>query len=79
MSWHGSSAWPYFWQWSCDCEIGNSLSFLDAKVSRKDNKFITSVYRMSTFTGLGTSFWIYLLCPVATVHPPPPPVLYSPC
>ena len=40
-------------------EIGNSLSFLDAKVSRKDNSFITFVYPKSTFTELGTSFFSF--------------------
>ena len=46
-------------KFTCDCEIGNSLSFLDAKDSRIDNEFITSVYRKSTFTGLGTSFFSF--------------------
>ena len=34
--------------------VDSSLSFLDAEVSRKDNIFIVSVYRKSTFTGFGT-------------------------
>ena len=34
-------------------------SFLDTAVHRKDNKFVTSVYRKPTFTGLGMSYFSY--------------------
>ena len=43
-------------KFTCDFEVDGSLSFLNLKDSRKDNKCITSVYRKSTFKGLGTSF-----------------------
>ena len=33
----------------------NSLAFLDVAVSRVNNKFSTSVFRKSTFSGLGIS------------------------
>ena len=46
-------------KFTSECEIDNSLSFIDAKVSRHDNKWITSVYRKSTFTGLGNSFFSF--------------------
>ena len=36
-------------------EIG-SLSFLDIKISRENNKFVTSVYRKPTFSGVFTNF-----------------------
>ena len=38
-------------------EKENKLSFLDTTVSRSNNIFCTSVYRKSTFTGLGISFF----------------------
>ena len=41
-----------------ECETNNALSFfLDVKVSRENNKFITSVFRKETFSGQGTSFF----------------------
>ena len=33
-----------------------SLSFLDAKICRKSGKFVTSVYRKSTFSGILTNY-----------------------
>ena len=33
-----------------------SLSFIDIKISRKNNKFVTSVYRKPTFCGVFTNF-----------------------
>ena len=42
-----------------ELEHDNSLAFLDVKVTKVDNKFITGVYRKPTFTGLGTSFFSY--------------------
>ena len=42
-----------------ECEDGNSLAFLDTTVHRKNNKFVTSVYRKLTFTGLGMSYYSY--------------------
>ena len=40
-----------------ELEHNNSLAFLDVKVTKVDNKFVTGVYRKPTFTGLGTSFF----------------------
>ena len=37
-------------------EMNNSLSFLDIKIVRGNNKFTTSVYRKPTFTGAFTNF-----------------------
>ena len=35
-------------------EQQGSLPFLDVRVSRDDNKFVTSVFRKPTFSGLGS-------------------------
>ena len=40
-------------------EQGNSLPFLDVKITRNNNVFHTSVYRKPSFSGLGTSFFSY--------------------
>ena len=42
-----------------ECETNNALSFLDVKVSRENNKFITSVIRKEIFTEQGTSFFSF--------------------
>ena len=34
----------------------DSLSFLDVKICRKNGKFVTSVYRKSTFSGVFTNY-----------------------
>ena len=44
-------------KFTMETESSNSLSFLDVKVSRNNNKFTTSVYRKPTFSGIGTSFF----------------------
>ena len=44
-------------KFTCEHESSGSLSFLDVNVSRSCNKFTTSVFRKSRFTGLGTSFF----------------------
>ena len=36
--------------------MNNSLSFLDIKIVRENNKFTDSVYRKPTFSGVFTSF-----------------------
>ena len=41
---------------SVEEEKDNKLSFLDVKVTREDNKFITSTYRKSTFSGVYLNF-----------------------
>ena len=37
-------------------EENSSLSFLDIKISRENNKFVISVYRKPTFSGVFTNF-----------------------
>ena len=39
-----------------EIEENGSLSFLDIKISRENNKFMTSVYRKPTFSGVFTNF-----------------------
>ena len=39
-----------------EIEENGSLSFLYIKISRENNKFVTSVYRKPTFTGVFTNF-----------------------
>ena len=41
-------------------EENGSLSFLDVKVSREDDSFITSIFRKSTFSGVYTNFRSFL-------------------
>ena len=42
-----------------EIEINNQLSFLDVLIKRKDDKFITSVFRKPTFTGQYLNFLSY--------------------
>ena len=42
-----------------ETERANSLSFLDVLVSRQNNEFVTSVFRKSSFSGLGISFFSF--------------------
>ena len=37
-------------------EANQSLSFLDMKITSKNNRFVTSVYRKPTFSGVLTNF-----------------------
>ena len=46
-------------KFTCENEINGTISFLDIKISRFDNKFTTSVYRKSSFTGLGMNFFSF--------------------
>ena len=43
-------------KFTSEIEENGSLSFLDIKISRENNKFVTSVYRKPTFTGVFTNF-----------------------
>ena len=43
-------------KFSIETEINGSLSFLDVKVFRENDKFDTSVFRKETFTGVYTNF-----------------------
>ena len=41
-------------------EENNSISFLDIKINRDSNRFLTSVYRKPTFSGVFTNFDSYI-------------------
>ena len=41
-------------------ENENSISFLDIKITRDNNKFMTSVYHKSTFSGVFTNFGCFI-------------------
>ena len=43
-----------------ETENENSISFLDIKITRDNNKFMTSVYRKPTFSGVFTNFWSFI-------------------
>ena len=43
-------------KFTLEIEEKDSLSFLDITSSRDNNKFVTSVYRKPTFTGVLTNF-----------------------
>ena len=43
-------------KFTSETEMNNSLSFLDIKIVRENNKFTTSVYRKPTFSGVFTNF-----------------------
>ena len=43
-------------QFTCETEKDNSLSFLDCKVTKINNHFVTSSYRKPTYTGHGMKF-----------------------
>ena len=41
-------------------ENENSISFLDIKITKDNNKFMTSVYRKPTFSGVFTNFGSFI-------------------
>ena len=43
-------------KFTSEIEENGLLSFLDIKISRENNKFVTSVYRKPTFSGVFTNF-----------------------
>ena len=43
-------------KFTSEIEENGSLSFLDIKISHENNKFVTSVYRKPTFSGVFTNF-----------------------
>ena len=43
-----------------EIEVNGSLWFLDINITRENNKFVTSVYRKSTFSGVFKSFESFL-------------------
>ena len=46
-------------KFTCELEQNSKISFLDCLVTKVNNKFETSTFRKSTFTGLGTSFFSF--------------------
>ena len=47
-------------KFATEIEENNSISFLDIKINRKSNRFLTSVYHKPTFTGAFTNFNSYI-------------------
>ena len=47
-------------KFTCEIEENDSISFLDCLITRNGDKLDTSVYRKTTFTGLGLSFFQFL-------------------
>ena len=45
---------------SFEQEVNGKLSFLDVEVSRQPGKFVTTVYRKPTFSGMYTYFYSFL-------------------
>ena len=43
-------------KFTSEIEGNGSLSFLDITITRENNKFVTSVYRKPTFSGVFTNF-----------------------
>ena len=59
-------------KFTIETENNNRLSFLDVSVEKCHNKIVTSVFRKSTFTGLGTNFYShtplkYKMCAASTL------------
>ena len=46
-------------KFTCELEQNCQISFLDCLITRVNNKFETSTFRKSTFTGLGTSYFSF--------------------
>ena len=49
-----------------ESEKQNRMPFLDIQIIREDKRFITSVYRKSTFSGVYTHFDSFLPLPLRT-------------
>ena len=47
-------------KFTSDAENENSISFLDIKIIRGNNKFMSSVYRKPTFSGVFTNFGSFI-------------------
>ena len=47
-------------KFTSETENENSISFLDIKITRGNNKFMTSVYRKPTFSGVFTNFGSFI-------------------
>ena len=46
-------------KFSIEREVDSTLNFLDCTVTKKDNKFVTSVYRKPLFSGLSISYFSF--------------------
>ena len=55
-------------KFTSEIEENGSLSFLDIKISRENNKFVTSVYRKPTFSGVFTNFESFIFLKVNLLH-----------
>ena len=55
-------------KFTSEIEQNGSLSFLDIKISRENNKFVTSVYRKPTFSGVFTNFESFIFLKVNLLH-----------
>ena len=55
---------------SFEQEINDKLSFLDVEVSRQQGKFVATVYRKPTFSGLYAHFYSFLpeVCKVGMIY-----------
>lgn len=53
-------------------EIGNSLPFLDVRVTKLNNKLLADVYRKDTFTDLGLNYFSFVphLFKVSSINTP---------
>ena len=49
-------------KFTTEIEENNSISFLDIKINRNNNRFSTSVHRKPIFSGVFTNFDSYILC-----------------
>ena len=47
-------------KFTSETENENSISFLDIRITRDNNKFMTSVYRKPTFSGVFTNFGSFI-------------------
>ena len=39
----------------------NSLSFLDVKITRRNKRFVTSIFRKVTFSGFSSNYVLFLI------------------
>ena len=48
-------------KFTSEFEENDSLSFLDVKITRRNNQLVTSVFRKATFSGVFTNFKSFML------------------
>ena len=44
-----------------ETEDSNNFSFLDVKITRKNKRFVTSIFRRATFSGVYTNYDSFIL------------------